>query len=201
MIIIGLTGPSGAGKGVVSTILREKYGLYTIDADKVYHSLVSSPSKCLEEIKYHFGEKTVNSDGALDRAVLREMVFGKENSERLELLNQITHKHVLKSIRDEIKSLDHSIAGCVVDAPLLIESGFAEECDFTVSVLADESVRARRISERDGLSHSDSLKRIRSQKPDEFYTDNTDYFLTNDGDIASLEASLSKIIEKRGLST
>lgn len=200
MIIIGLTGPSGAGKGVVSEILREKHGFHTIDADKVYHTLVSSSSKCLDEIKEHFGENVIARDGSLDRCALREKVFGKENTERLELLNKITHKHVLNSIREEISTLDSKIFGCVVDAPLLIESGFAGECDFTISVLADESVRAKRISQRDGLSVSDSMKRIRSQKADDYYVQNTDYLIVNDGDLSSLEPLISKILNERGLS-
>ena len=200
MIIIGLTGPSGAGKGVVSEILRKKYGFHTIDADKVYHTLVSSSSKCLDEIKEHFGENVIAHDGSLDRCMLREKVFGKENAERLDLLNKITHKHVLNSIREEMSTLDLRISGCVVDAPLLIESGFVSECDFTISVLADESIRAKRISQRDGLSVYDSLKRIRSQKADDYYIENTDYSIINDGDLSSLEPSLSKILNERGLS-
>lgn len=199
MVIIGITGPSGAGKGVVSEILRTKYGYHTIDADKVYHGLVSSPSECLNEIKKHFGESVVDSSGALDRAVLREKVFGKQNNAKLELLNSITHKHVISSIRAEISGLKSDIPACVVDAPLLIESGFVPKCDFTVSVLASQNLRAKRISKRDGISLNDAMKRISSQKPDDFYIDNTDYSITNDDDIDSLEQSVFNILYERRL--
>ena len=49
MTVIGITGPSGAGKGEVSRILNEKYGFPVLDADKIYHSLVSAPSDCTSE--------------------------------------------------------------------------------------------------------------------------------------------------------
>ena len=199
MVIIGVTGPSGAGKGVVSEILRKKYRYYTIDADKVYHKLVSSPSECLDEIKKYFGECVVDSGGALDRSVLREKVFGQENSKKLELLNQITHKHVMFAIRDEINCLTSDIPACVVDAPLLIECGFVSECDFTVSVLAPQDMRAERISKRDGILLVDAIKRISSQKQDAFYVDNTDYLITNDGDMSSLEKAVLNILRERRL--
>ena len=199
MVIIGVTGPSGAGKGVVSEIMRTKYSYYTIDADKVYHELISFPSECLDEIKKYFGESVVDSSGALDRSVLRERVFGKENGENLELLNQITHKHVISAIRAEINSLKSSTPACVVDAPLLIESGFVPECDFTVSVLAPQSMRSERISKRDGISQVDAMKRISSQKQDAFYIDNTDYSITNDGDMDALEEAVLNILHERRL--
>lgn len=92
MTVIGITGPSGAGKGTVSKLLNEKYGFPVIDADKVYHSLVSSPSDCLEEIRKSFGDEVIGENGALDRRELAKKVLGGENSEKLALLNSITHK-------------------------------------------------------------------------------------------------------------
>ena len=201
MRIIGITGPSGAGKGLVSEILCKEYGFHAIDADKVYHALVSSPSDCLVEIQKHFGEEVVDKNGALNRAILRELVFGKENSDKLELLNKITHKHVMRAIRTEIECLDPNIKACIVDAPLLIEAGFIPECDLTISVIAQADIRADRISKRDDISMADAIKRISSQKPDSFYLDNTDYHVTNDDDIEALTRSLREIINERRVNT
>ena len=39
MLLIGLTGPSGAGKGLFCAALKE-FGIESIDADAVYHSLL-----------------------------------------------------------------------------------------------------------------------------------------------------------------
>ena len=42
MLTIGLTGPSGAGKGTVASLFAS-YGVPSIDTDKVYHSLLIPP--------------------------------------------------------------------------------------------------------------------------------------------------------------
>lgn len=197
MTVIGVTGPSGAGKGEVSRILQNKYEFAVIDADGIYHSLVSAPSPCLDEIIFHFGKDVINSSGALDRQVLGKLVLGESNREKLLLLNDITHKYVVKEIQDKIKYYSRGKTNCVIDAPLLIEAGLGNDCDFTVSVLADDCVRIERISKRDKISMHDAKIRISSQKIDDFYISNTDYSIVNNGDICLLEASVSRILSER----
>ena len=197
MTVIGITGPSGAGKGKASEILKSKYGFSIIDADNVYHSLVSKPSDCLDEIKLEFGDSVIDAHGALDRASLRKLVFGEENRERLLLLNSITHKHVVNEIKNIISSLADTVSVCVIDAPLLIEAGLCSVCDFTIAVIANKNIRAQRISCRDSISIDDAMLRISSQKEDEYYIQNTCHFVKNNGDEKYLTSSLYKILSER----
>ena len=197
MLVMGITGPSGAGKGEISGILRERYGFAVIDADKVYHDLVSFPSPCLEEIKAEFGDSVINSDGSLDRRALAKMVLGKENAQRLSALNGITHKYVVCEIKKLIADYKVKDCDCVIDAPLFFEAELDDECDFTVCVLADRALRAERISHRDGISIDDALLRITSQKKDEYYTSKADYIIRNDGGTDRLGATLAKILSER----
>ena len=197
MRVIGITGPSGAGKGEAARILKDKFGFSVIDADKVYHSLVSQPSDCLNEIVSSFGESVLDDKGGLDRTKLGRIVLGCENADKLERLNRITHKYVVDEMRKKVDSLASSdIECCVIDAPLLIEAGLCDDCDITVSVLGDKDERARRISLRDGISIEAALRRIASQKHDEFYIQNTQYAVYNNGDINSLLSSLIKILSE-----
>ena len=92
MVVIGITGPSGAGKGAVSRILNEKYGFPVLDADEIYHSIVNCPSPCLQEISEEFGRGVINPNGSLNRTALSELVFGDENKDKLKILNQIFRK-------------------------------------------------------------------------------------------------------------
>ena len=198
MTVIGITGPSGAGKGAVSALLKEKYGFPVIDADKVYHSLVSVPSECLEEIRANFGDRVIDNNGALDRRALGAIVLGEENKERLELLNKITHKYVVDEIKNFIDDFKcKGFVACIVDAPLLIEAGLVTSCDITFAVLADRQIRAARISSRDNINVLDSMKRINSQKSDDFYIQNTDYSLINNSDLDSLLCEISKVLVER----
>ena len=197
MTVIGITGPSGAGKGAVSAILHNKYGFNVIDADSIYHSLVSAPSPCLDEVRLHFGDSVINEDGALDRAALSMLVFGEENKEKLLLLNNITHKYVVGKISSDIEDSKSRNANCVVDAPLLIEAEIQKHCDFTISVLADKQTRVDRIMSRDNISYEKALSRISSQKSDEYYRSHTDHVIVNDGDVSLLESSVAKILSER----
>ena len=199
MAVIGITGPSGAGKGAVSDILHNKYGFNVIDADAIYHSLVSAPSSCLDEIKLHFGESVIDEKGSLDRKALSGLVFGEKNQDKLLLLNKITHKYVVEKILNDIEHNKSEGANCIIDAPLLIEAELQQYCDFTITVLANEKTRAERIVARDNISHEKAIARISSQKSDDYYLSNTDYYITNDGDISLLESSVAKILLERSV--
>lgn len=199
MTVIGLTGPSGAGKGQVSRIMSE-YCFHIIDSDAVYHNIVSSPSPCVDELKSVFGQGVVNHDGALNRAALSAIVFKNGNQEKLSILNSITHKYVVIAIRDTISKLkDEGARVCVIDAPLLIEAGLLGDCDFSIAVLADKKTRIKRICERDGIDITSATSRIISQKNDEYYISNTDEVIYNDGDMSDLEDDVKAILEERGV--
>ena len=188
MLIIGITGPSGAGKGAVSEYLKTKYNFKIIDADRIYHDIISSPSPCVAELTNHFGESVLNKNGGIDRKALSRLVFGDENKEKLLLLNKITHKYVMSEIDKAIKS--HAKSGAevtVIDAPLLIESGVNEMCDYVIAVVADKNIRANRIAKRDGINTESALLRINSQKPDSFYKENCDFLLQNNHNLKALE--------------
>ena len=64
--IIGITGPTGAGKSYVSDILSKK-GFAVIDADEIAREIVQPGSKHLQNIAKHFGKDIINPDGSLNR--------------------------------------------------------------------------------------------------------------------------------------
>lgn len=200
MIIIGITGPSGAGKGAVSAILAEKFGFKVIDADRVYHSIISSPSECVKELASSFGEDVLNEIGGIDRRALSKKVFGDENKDKLLLLNKITHKYVIYEIEKLL--VEHRNSGievCIIDAPLLIEAGVDKMCDHTVAVIADKELRAKRIADRDGIDENAALLRINSQKPDSFYTDACSFILSNNHCKRELESSVDSCLRALGV--
>ena len=187
--ILGLTGPSGAGKGVVAARLRDAHGFAWIDTDAIYHTLTNAPSACLSELEEAFGKGVITPDGRLDRPALAAIVFACDAKDQLLLLNRITHKHVLAVADGQIASAKAANAtGAVIDAPLLFESGADKTCTHTAAVLADRELRASRIMARDGLTYQAAQKRLDAQKPDDFYTERTDFVLENSGDVNALLA-------------
>ena len=195
MKIIGLTGPSGSGKGALCALLSE-HKIPSVDADRVYHQLLVPPSSCLDALHKRFGDKILKDDGTLDRAALAKIVFAHGSQRELSDLNRITHKFVVEKINDIIADFNKKgFAAAVIDAPALIEAEIDKNCDIVVSVVADKDVRVKRIIERDGLSEEAALARINAQKPEAFYREHADVVICNNGDLLALKKEAEKIAE------
>lgn len=199
MRIIGITGPSGAGKTRLTEYVSS-LGIPTINADELYHSMLVPPSECLDAIKAKFGDAVFANDGTLDRKALSEIVFS--DSEKLRMLNETVLSIVVNEIKRIIKAFEQSGEQTVaVDAPTLIESGFDRECDVVVSVICPEKERAVRISLRDQISKDKALSRIHAQKDDSFYTEHSNYVINNNGTEAEFDEKIREFVQKLGITT
>ena len=192
MKIIGVTGPSGSGKSLL-TYNFAKSGIPTIDADTVYHNMLIPPSECLDALRVVFGDNIFNTDGSLNRTELAKIVFNDQS--KLDLLNKTVLGLVLKEIRKQIQLLAQAGAKAVIiDGPTLIESGFHKECDIVVTVISPKEERIRRISHRDCIDEARALERISAQKPDSFYTDVSDFVIINDTDEKTFTEKISELV-------
>ena len=197
MLVIGLTGPSGAGKGSVGAILRE-YEIPVIDADAVYHSLLIPPSPCLDALCEEFGETILSLDGSLNRRKLGEIVFS--SSESLQKLNEISHRFVMEDIRNRLKKLRaKDIRAAVIDAPQLFEAEADKDCNIIISVLADKRLRLERIMERDGIDTESALRRMDAQKSDAFFRTHSNYIIENNGNLDLLRPQIHRILLETGV--
>ena len=177
MKLIGITGPTGAGK---TTALRalEDLGAHIIDADQVYHRLLAESGALKEALTGRFGPGILDETGAVDRKALGGAVFGDPAA--LEDLNGITHRFILSDIcRQTEEAGERGCPAVAVDAIALIESGLGKECDAVVAVLAPLEVRIRRIMAREGISEDYARRRALAQKGDDFFRAHADYVLEN----------------------
>lgn len=201
MKVIGLTGPSGAGKSTLCSKF-EDLGIPCIDTDVIYHKLVSTPSPCLDELREKFGDSIINENGSLNRSALATLVFTGENAkENLANLNSTTHKYVWDEVNTLLtKYINQGKIAAVIDAPALFSSKiFISACDIILSVLSDEKSRLSRIMERDGIDREKALARISAQPSDEFFIENSDYFIINSGTREEMYEDLMSILEQEGI--
>lgn len=196
MLTIGLTGPTGAGKGAVASLLAA-YGIPSIDTDAVYRELLVPPSPLLDELAATFGAGILTPSGELDRVALSAKVFTAGCQDQLERLNSVTHPHILNEVRRRLAVYGRSWQdtgapiAVMVDAPQLYESGFDRECEIICSVLAPKKTRLARIMARDGMTEERALARMRAQRSDSFYR-KAGYVIVNDGDMERLEEEVSR---------
>lgn len=193
MIILGITGPTGAGKSTVSKIFEE-HGIKVIDTDITARQITEPGEPALAELREHFGEAII-SNGRLNRAALAKIAFSDE-AELLKL-NEITHKYITRAVFEEIAQYTGEIIG--IDGAALFESGISERCTRVLAVLADVEIRKRRIMKRDGISEENALLRISSQKNNSFYIEKSDYIVYNNDKETAAAQILNIINELRSM--
>ena len=194
MFVIGITGPTGAGK---TTALRclERMGGVIIDCDAVYHRLLKSDIALQNELCERFGE-IWDEQGALDRKKLGAVVFG--DSAALSDLNDIVRPHIGRAVHGLLEQARKQGApAAAVDGITIIESGLAADCDATIAVLAPVEERVRRICLREGIPEEYARARVAAQKGDDFFRANCDHVLFNDRpDSGEFEAKAVELFEK-----
>lgn len=185
--IIGLTGPTGAGKSEASLIFKE-CGFFTVDCDKVAKEVTQKNSCVIKKLCEVFGQDILCNDNTLDRKKLARIAFSsKENTE---LLNRTVLPAICEKITEIIRDKDKVL----LDAPTLFESGLDKTCDKTVCIFANEDIRLKRITARDNIEKHDALLRIRAGKAETFYKSRTDFFILNNGDFELFKSQLTNII-------
>lgn len=191
MIVVGLTGQSGAGKTTVCDTF-EKSGFAVINADIVAREVMSKGSKCLEETVNVFGDILLG-DGSLDRKKLAGIVFS--DTDKLKIYENIIFPYIISSIKEKIDIFKKEMYNYVLlDAPTLFESKADNLCDIIVSVIADREIRIERILKRDSITFSEAESRLNSQKNDDFYIEKSDYVIRNNGSLSELENNTINVV-------
>ena len=173
MKVIGITGPTGAGKTTVLHALGS-LGAELVDADQVYHRLLQESGELKTALTQAFGEDILDHRGEVDRKRLAALIY----PHRLEELNALTHPRVAAAVEERVKAA--RTEGCpalAIDAIALVESGLSALCDTVVAVLAPRELRIRRIMARDHIDEAYARRRVDSQKPDSYYRAQADHIL------------------------
>jgi len=188
--IIGLTGPTGSGKSLVSEVAKAE-GYQVINCDLIARKATEKGSYGLLCLVAAFGEEILNNDDTLNRKELAKIAFSsKENTE---LLNKTLLPHIVKLVNENIVA-----DKVLLDAPTLFESGIDSECELTVAVLADKKIRKQRIISRDNITETEAELRINAGKSDEFYKLKADYIIYNNGNIEEFKAKFLEILDNGG---
>jgi len=191
MRIIGLTGGIGSGKSTVAQFLAG-LGAVIIDADKIGHEVLKPNTEAWQEVVASFGRQILTPNGDIDRKKLGEIVF--ENPESLLKLNQIMHPRIYEKVRAQLGEYRQGgVSVVVLEAPLLLEAGWASLVDKIWVTVASRATVLRRLQERVGLSELESTARITSQLSAEERVGRADVIIDTDCDLDELEAKVEKL--------
>ena len=186
-IIIGLTGPTGAGKSTAAAAAKD-FGLQVIDCDKSARAATEKGTDGLKALVAAFGKEILLPDGSLDRKALAAAAFA--SPQKTELLNKTILPHIVKLVLAEADGKN-----VLLDAPTLFESGLNSVCTAVIAVSANVEIRKERIIKRDALSPQAAILRINAGKTDEYYKQKADYFLYNNSDEKAFYKRFSDILK------
>lgn len=180
MLLIGITGSIGSGKSLLAEIY-ESEGYRIINMDILARLVMIENKYVIEKLKKEFGEETY-IEGQLNRDLISEIVFDREDEKMLNQLNRIVHPQVIEDLSKMIEILEKSNPDLVfVENALIFEMGIDEGFDYIINVHCDEEIAFHRVNKRRNLSR-ERFDRIRQRQisPEEKRR-HSDFTLNNNG--------------------
>ncbi len=189
IMIIGLTGISGAGKSTVCEHFA-RGGFEIVDCDVIARS-TAAQSDFLAELQDRFPVDVLNADGSLNREATAKLIFN--DSAKLRLYNGIIFPYIIYEI---IRRIGSAAGDVVLDAPTLFDCGLDMICQKIIGVVAQRDICAERIMRRDGITENMALERLSIQRGADFFKTHCDYMIENDGSYSKLTENAENIVNK-----
>lgn len=186
---VGLTGGLAAGKSTVAQWLREA-GYTVVDADRLVADLYRSGALGARVVEQLFGSNYLQSNGAVDHQRLATLVFADPQA-----------RHRLESaihplVKQEFENLARRANSVVVlEAPLLVEAGFAADFDLVVTVEAAPETRIARAMAR-GLDSQEARARLDAQTDEASRLAAAHKILRNDGSLEALRSQVDGLVQE-----
>ena len=192
MLLVGVTGSIGMGKSTVAQMFKDHgYGVY--NADDTVHYIYENDEEVIEKVERQFPGST--EDGAVNRLALRDIL--NKDPDKFRDLEQIVHPVTRKYQIIYIKKLiEEGKMGCVLDIPLLFETGGEKYVDVSVVVTASEATQQSRVvSERKvPLEIFNAIKD--QQMPDRDKLKKADYIISTDNNIEDTKSEVKEVAAK-----
>lgn len=194
MKTIGLVGGVASGKSVVAQLFVE-LGAGLLDADRMGHEVLATDADVHAALIGRWGSGIVRPDGTIDRSAIAAHVFGDTPSAKAEreFLESVLHPRIQAAL--DGKKRDFAAAGSpavVLDAPLLLEAGWAPQCDLIVMVDSPRETRLARARNR-GWNEAEFARREASQWPVEKKHAAANVTIANSGSIDELRPAIQTI--------
>ena len=190
--VIGLTGGIGAGKSAAADCFAAR-GVRVVDTDQISHRLTGKNGAAMPAIIRAFGALAVDKQGAMDRAVMREMVFSDPGARKT--LEGILHPQIFAETRVEIAQVrdDHEYRQpyVLVAIPLLFERmSFRQLLWRTLVIDCSVAIQIARAASRPGLSAAAVGQVVEAQIPRNVRLQLADDVIWNGADLVALDSNV-----------
>lgn len=193
MKTIGLVGGVASGKSAVANALARR-GAVVFNADTIAHGVIDEPA-IRERLASRWGSGVFNSDGSVNRKAVAARVFADTPAGLAErrFLEEVLHPRVRQRIETVASQLAPDTPAIVIDAPLLVEVGWHEQCDAVIFVDVPRAVRLARAVASRGWSAEEFSRREAAQMPIEDKRRFCTHVVDNSGSLAELDAQVERL--------
>ena len=190
-MIVGLTGGIGSGKSVAGNFFIE-LGIDVIDADHVSKNILDDNESAKKLFLENFGEKFIDKNNKIDRAILRDEIF--KNEDKKEALESIIHPLVREEIFNFIENSNSVYK--IIMVPLIYETNSQDFYDKIVVVDCNEENQIIRASKRDNKSKNDIINIMKNQASRDERMSIADEIIKNDSSLGDLKKQVIKVHQK-----
>ena len=190
-MIVGLTGGIGSGKSVAGDFFIE-LGIDVIDADHVSKNILDDNESAKKLFLEQFGEKFIDKNNNVDRALLRDEIFKNENKK--EALESIIHPLVREEIFNFIENSNSVYK--IIMVPLIYETDSQDFYDKIVVVDCKEENQIIRASKRDNKTKNDIINIMKNQASSDERMSIADEVIKNDSSLDDLKKQVIKVHQK-----
>lgn len=193
MRFIGLTGGVGAGKSQLLEYMKEHYRCEIYLADEVAHMVKRKGTDCYISLVKLLGKGVLDEAGEIDSRKMADLIFA--DGMLLGEVNAIIHPKVREYIVERLEAARQNpeIDLFIVEAALLIETGYGSLVDEMWYVHTDDSIRKERLTASRGYSNEKIMRIMENQLSEEEFRKNCDFVIDNSG---TLEESYRQIDQK-----
>ena len=192
-LCVGLTGGIGSGKSAAAEHFAS-LGAVVVDTDAISHELTAAGGAAIGALREHFGPESIAADRSLDRAWMRQRVFG--NPAARKELESILHPLIQRRAREAVAAARAS-SYVVLVVPLLFETGAYLDIARRVLVVdCDEEELVRRASARSGITPEEVRRIMAAQLPRAERRARADDVIDNNGSLDALHAAVAGLHEK-----
>ncbi len=183
---IGITGGIASGKSTFRKLLLRRINADFVDTDQSAHDMLANDSEVKQRILSEISSSVADSDGRIDRLLLREIVFNDAAKRRA--LEQILHPAIRSQWMNRAAQAQANHRLFVVEIPLLFETESEIHLDRTIVVGCPETLQIERLGGSRGISPEIARKILASQLNLEVKMQRADHVIWNGGPLQLLDA-------------
>jgi dephospho-CoA kinase len=161
---IALTGGIACGKSAIASIIRQQ-DIIALDADALSRAVVEPGTEGLATVAKTFGPTVLNSDGSLNRKVMRELIF--QDPVRREQLEAIIHPRLQDETQKilEMKGFFDNPRPWFYEASLIYERDRAADFKAVWAAFCPMELQITRVMDRDRCTRDMAEAILAAQMP------------------------------------